>query len=121
MRGLLVRCLRARWDITARMTCPLAGGTVADDKYVFVARRLQGRQHDQLVAAGALEAVKSREDIRRLDPGRPDDELSGNEGPARKRYSSRADLRDLRRGVHAHAEIRQQLQPGIGKAFWQRR
>src|ERR1700730_6264224 len=96
MHGLLVRCLRAGWDITARMTCPRASGTVADDEYVFVARRLQRRQHDELVDTGALETVKIREDIRCLDPGRPDHELGRNESPVRKLHSSRADLRDLR-------------------------
>src|SRR3984893_6130667 len=96
MRGLLVRCLRAGWNITARMTCPRASSTVTRDEYVFVARRLQRRQHDQLVDAGTLEAGKIREDIRRLDSGRSDYECGRNESPARKLHPGRADLRDLR-------------------------
>src|SRR4030095_2619189 len=51
--GLLVRRLGARRDITARMIRPFAGGTVADDEYVFVARRLQRLRYHEAGGCGA--------------------------------------------------------------------
>src|SRR5262245_36531534 len=96
VRGLLVRRLRARRDITARMIRPRAGGTVSDDEYVFVARRPQRLRYDELVAAGALEAIKIGEYVGRLDASRPNHELGRNEAAVRQLYSCRGHLSNLR-------------------------
>jgi hypothetical protein len=77
------------------MTRPCAGGTVANNEYIFIARRLQRLSYDELVAAGALEAIKIREYLGRLDAGRPDHELGRNEAAVRQPHSSCAHLSDL--------------------------
>src|SRR4029453_530629 len=94
--GLLVRRLGARRDITARMIRPCAGGTVADDEYVFVARRLQRLRDDELVAAGALEAIKIRKYVGGLDASRPDHELGRDDAAVRQPHSSCSYLSNLR-------------------------
>ena len=62
-RGLLVRDLRARRQQRALLVAePRRGGAVAEREDRRIARRLQRRQHDELVRAVHFETVEMAQD-----------------------------------------------------------
>ena len=76
-----MRGLRPGRDILAFLAGPRAGGAVAERKNVLVARRLQRRQHDELVDAIGFQTVEVFEHVGCLHTGRPHHELGRNERP----------------------------------------
>ncbi len=108
MRRLLVRGLRARRHELAVAAEPRARRAVADREHVVVARRLQRRPHDELVDAVRLETVEVRQHVRRLDAGRPHDQLRRDDLAGREAHAVGQHLGDARRRADLHAEVRQQ-------------
>ena len=97
--------LRARrQDGMARMSQPGRRGTVTKGKDARVACRLKRRPDNQLVGAVDFEAVEGTQDFRRLDAGRPNDEVGPEESSVRCVHPTGIDGGDALTGVHRDVE-----------------
>ncbi len=89
-------------------------------KTLRVARRLERRQHDELVHPVRFQAVQVGEHLGRLDAGRPHDELGGDDLAARQPDAACEDFRDARAGAHLDVLAFQQQRRGLRQPLGQR-
>jgi len=116
-----VRGLRTRRDVpNGLLPVPGTSRAVAQNKNVVVARGLQGRTHEELVDAVALEPVQVGEKLRRLHAGRPHHELSRNEISDDELHAGRAHFADTGGSPHVHGKAGEEFLRGVRQALRKR-
>ncbi len=102
-----MRGLRARWNQRALAPSlgPRTRGTVAEGEDVGIARGLQRRRHDELIAAARFQSVELGKPLRRLDARRPHDKVRGVRRAARGLHGFGVDVRHTFADAHLYVQL----------------